>query len=82
MSLLCSPRVQFIWKHCKIAVMSGHFTPVFSVTWSFRNHADLQLKKHFLLLAMLKTAVLPNILVETMIHIFQYSLMDKSIYLK
>ncbi len=30
-------------------------TPVFSVTWSFRNHSDLLLKKHFWLLSMLKT---------------------------
>ncbi len=33
------------------------FTPVFCVTWSFRNHAnmpDLLLKKHVLLLSMLK----------------------------
>ncbi len=32
-------------------------TPVFSVTWFFRNHADLVLKKHFLP-SMLKTVVL------------------------
>ncbi len=30
-------------------------TPVFSVTWSFRNHYNLLLKKHLLLLLMLKT---------------------------
>ncbi len=28
---------------------------VFSIKWSFRNHADVLLKKHFLLLSMLKT---------------------------
>ncbi len=39
----------------------------FSVSQSFRNHADLLLKKHFSLLSMLKTVLLLNIFVETMI---------------
>jgi len=36
-------------------------------------YADLLLRKHFLLLSMLKTVVLLNSFVETMIHLFQYS---------
>ncbi len=39
-----------------------------------RNHsdqyADLVLRKHYLLLSMLKTVVLPNIFVETIKHCF------------
>ncbi len=44
-------------------------TPVFSVTWSFRNHTNtlISCKKH-LVLPMLKTVVLFNILKETMVH--------------
>ncbi len=43
-----------------------HHFSVFSVTWSFRKCADFTLKKHFLLLATLKTIVLLNIFfVET-----------------
>jgi len=34
-------------------------TPVFCVTWSFRNHSNM-LKKYFFLLSMLKTVVLLN----------------------
>ncbi len=41
-------------------------TPVFSVTRSFRNHSNM-LKKHFLVLSLLKTFVLLNIFVETII---------------
>ncbi len=44
---------------------------VFSVTWSFWNHydkyADLLLKKHFWLLSMLKTVVMCNVFMETVI---------------
>jgi len=41
-------------------------TTVFNVTWSFKNHStDSVLKKHFLLLAILKIVVLLSILVET-----------------
>ncbi len=41
-------------------------TPVFNVTWSFRNQYNM-LKKHFLLLSLLKTVVLLKIFVETII---------------
>jgi len=36
-------------------------TPVFRVTWFFRNHSNRlhMLKKHFLLLSVLNTVVLP-----------------------
>ncbi len=52
-------------------VLQHCITPVFSVTWSFRNHVntDLLLNKHFLLLSMLKTVVLLHIFVKTVIHI-------------
>jgi len=48
-------------------------TPVFSVTWSFRNHSNFLKKKKekkerlFLILPKLKTVVLLDIFVETMI---------------
>ncbi len=45
-------------------------TPVFSVTWFFRNHIELQLKKHFWLLSMLKTVVLFNVLVEIVVFFY------------
>ncbi len=49
-------------------------TPVLSVTWSFRNHsfwyADLLLKKHLLLLLILKKIELVNIFVETVMQLF------------
>ncbi len=44
-------------------------TPVFSVTWSFRNHSNM-LKKHFLLLSMRKTVVLIHIYVEIVMLFF------------
>ncbi len=46
---------------------SAAITPVFSVTWSFRNHTNM-LKKH-VLLSMFKTVVLLNIyFLETVVH--------------
>ncbi len=54
----------------KLNFFQSSITPVFSVTWSFRNHsnADLLLKKHVLLLSiLLKTVVLLNILGGTII---------------
>ncbi len=47
-------------------------TPFFSVIWSVRYHSDMQFKKHFLI-SMSKTVVLLNILLETVIHVFQSS---------
>ncbi len=44
-------------------------TLVFSVTWSFRNHANLPLKKH--LLSMLKIVLRLHIFVETVIRNYQ-----------
>ncbi len=41
-------------------------------------YSDLQLKKHFSLLSTLKTVVLLNIFVETVIHIFIFYLKQKS----
>ncbi len=41
----------FLW--CASWIFSI-ITPVFSVTWSFRNHSNILLKKHFWLLSMLK----------------------------
>ncbi len=48
------------------------FTPVFSVTIILKSfyYADLLLRKHLLLLAILKTVVLLHILVETVIGFF------------
>ncbi len=44
----------------------------------FRNHNNMMLMKHFWLLSMLKTVVLHNIFVETVIHfIFQDSQMNR-----
>ncbi len=44
----------------------------------FRNHHNMLLKKHFWLLSMLKTVVLHNICVETLINcIFQDSQMNR-----
>ncbi len=42
-------------------------SPVFSVTWSFRNHTNMLVKKHFWLLWMLKTVVMLYIYVENVI---------------
>jgi len=54
-------------------------TPVFSVTWSFRNYS-ICCSKHLLLLllllSMLKTVVLLNIYVETVINIYSGFLMN------
>ncbi len=36
------------------------FTPVFSVTWSFRNHCNILIKKHFWLLSMLNSRIQLN----------------------
>ncbi len=46
--------------------MQSRITPNFSVTWSFRNHFIMLiwLKKHFLLLSILKTVVLLIVFVE------------------
>ncbi len=53
-------------------------TPVFSVTWSFRNHSNMRIcfKKHFLL-SVLKTLVLLHIFVETLIHFISGYFMNK-----
>jgi len=37
---------------------------------SFRNHADLLLKMHIILLSMVKTVVLIDIYVQTVIHCY------------
>jgi len=42
------------------------------------HHVDLLLNKHFLLLSMLKTVVLLNIFVETILLLYQYYLMNSS----
>jgi len=54
-------------------------TSVFSVTWSFRNHSNMLIwcfKNHFLL-SMLKTVVLLNIFVETVIIRFFHNSLTK-----
>jgi len=51
---------------CK-AEFSASITPVFSLTWSFRTCLVLHL---LLLLSMLKTVVLFNVIVETVMHFF------------
>jgi len=62
-------------------------TLVFIVTWPYRN-SDFVLRKHFLLLSMLKPVVLLNIFVETAIHFFfqviwrKKKVQKNSIYLK
>ncbi len=48
------------------AKSSAAITPDFSVIWSFRFGA----KKKVLLLSILKTVVLLNIFLETMVHLF------------
>ncbi len=55
---------------------SEAITPVFSVTWSFRNHSDLVLKKHFWLLLMLKTVALFNMFVKY-VPFFQYYMINR-----
>ncbi len=64
-------------------------TPVFSVTWFFRKkieYADLLLKKHLLLLSVLKTVVLHHTFVKILIFFFlseflnEYKVQKKSIY--
>ncbi len=56
-------------------------TPVLSVTWSFRIHSEMLLKKHFIL-SMLKIVLL-IIFVETVIYIFdEYDVQNNSMYLK
>ncbi len=61
-------------------------TPVFSVTWYFRNNSNMLIWKHFFLLSMIKTAMLLNILVETMIHFLGFiwwsEIQKNSIYMK
>ncbi len=50
-------------------IFNSHY---FSVTWYFRNHFNTFIcKKHFLLLSVLKTVVLLNIYVETLIEFFR-----------
>ncbi len=55
------------------ADVSSHYL---SVTWSFRNHYNMLIMKHFILLSKLKTVVLLKIFVETVIHFFQDSVMN------
>ncbi len=59
------PVINQIWIFSIIA-------PVFSVTWSFRNHSDLLLKKHFLQLSVLKTVVQCFIFLWKLWYIYIY----------
>ncbi len=67
----------FIWPKSTVKANLKSFRiiiPVFSVTWSFRNHSDMLIccSKTFLLLSMLKAVVQLNIFVETVINVFLY----------
>jgi len=55
---------------CK-AECSAVINPVFNVKRSFKIHSDLLFKKDLLFLSMLKTLLLLNIFVETVIHVYE-----------
>jgi len=60
-------------------------TPVFRVTWSFRNHSSVLMwcsKKLFLLLSMLETLVVLHIYVKTINNIFSPGFSDEKKYYK
>ncbi len=54
----------------QISIISTNW-PLWLVLWSRVTYDDLVLKQHYLLLSMLKTAVLLNIFVETVIRLFK-----------